>query len=94
MIASIYSTNTIEGGELSYEETEDVLKLSDNEIKEQRDIQVGNLKKAYDFSEEMAGAIFRAYQEEQANAGEISLPDDVLLNLSEGLFSCHRCFYV
>lgn len=86
MIASIYSTNTIEGGELTYEETEDVLNLSDNEIKEQREIRVGNLKNAYDFSEEIAGSMFRECEAGKIKTGEIFLPGGVLLNLSEEMF--------
>ena len=86
MIASIYSTNTIEGGELTYEETEDVLNLSDNEIKEQKDIRVRNLKNAYNFSEDIAGTMFREYQEGLNKEGEGILPGDLLFNLSEEMF--------
>lgn len=86
MIASIYSTNTIEGGELTYEETEDVLNLSDNEIKEQKDIRVGNLKNAYIFSEDIAGTMFREYQEELGKEGEGILPGNLFLKLSEEMF--------
>lgn len=44
---SIYSTNTIEGGALDYEQTQIALALSPDEVKEVEEQRVSNLKEAY-----------------------------------------------
>ncbi|MFZ2725149.1 MAG: Fic family protein [Methylococcaceae bacterium] len=86
MLDSIYSTNTIEGGGLSYEETENVLALSEHTVKQQRDRRVTNLKYAYNFSEKIASKLFVSYEDKFKKAGKLVLPDDVVFDISEEIF--------
>ncbi len=86
IVSSIYSTNTIEGGELSYEETADILNLSEDEIKEEKERRVTNLRNAYNFSEEISSIIFSEYEDECRKENKEALPGDVFLKLSEDMF--------
>lgn len=52
IVTSIYSTNTIEGGALDYEQTQIAINLSASEIKEVEEQRVANLKDAYDLAKE------------------------------------------
>jgi len=86
IVSSIYSTNTIEGGELSYEETADVLNLSEDEIKEEKERRVTNLRNAYNFSEEISSMMFSEYEDECRKKGNDALLGDVFFELSENMF--------
>lgn len=86
IVSSIYSTNTIEGGELSYEETADVLNLSEDEIKEEKERRVTNLRNAYNFSEETSSMMFSEYEDTCRKEDKEPLPGDVFLELSEDMF--------
>ena len=84
MIDSIYGTNTIEGGDLTYEETEKILNLSDDEIKEEREKRVANLKKAYRYSINAADFHF---EEASKKYGVISfIPNQLVLDINEDMF--------
>ena len=51
VVTSVYSTNTIEGGELSEEETANAIDLDPAHVKKEADQRVVNLKAAYDLAE-------------------------------------------
>ena len=55
-VTSVYGSNTIEGGLLSEKETEEVLSLPFDQIKEEEQQRVVNLKKAYEFASAHANA--------------------------------------
>lgn len=53
--SSVYGTNTIEGGELSEQETEAALELTPEQIQNIQQQRAVNIKAAYDFIREQAG---------------------------------------
>jgi Fic family protein len=60
IVSGIYGTNTIEGGQLTEQETAQVLEEDPAKLKEEEARRVGNIKKAYDFARSAAdGAEWR-----------------------------------
>lgn len=55
LTSSIFGTNTIEGGELTEEETAEAMNLSPEEIENIGQQRVSNMRLAYDFAVELAG---------------------------------------
>jgi len=49
-VTAVYGSNTIEGGLLSEEETEEILLLPPEKIKDENQRSIINLKKAYEFA--------------------------------------------
>jgi len=85
IVSSIYSTNTIEGGELSYDETADALNLAEEEIKEEKERRVSNLKIAYELSESFSGMLFSEYKDMRHKENKEPLPGLVHLKLREDM---------
>lgn len=56
LASSIFGTNTIEGGELSEEETADAIELSPDEIENVEQQRARNMRSAYDFALEQSQA--------------------------------------
>lgn len=54
VVSSVFGTNTIEGGTLSEEETEHVLDMDPEKVQKIEERRVVNIKKAYEFSRNMA----------------------------------------
>lgn len=55
--ASVFGTNTIEGGDLSEEETSAVLQLSPEQIQQEVERRIINIRNAYDFAKKLAEGI-------------------------------------
>ncbi|MDO8417091.1 MAG: hypothetical protein Q7S87_12870 [Agitococcus sp.] len=55
--ASVFGTNTIEGGDLSEEETSAVLQLSPEQIQREAERRIVNIKNAYSFAKDYAEAV-------------------------------------
>lgn len=53
LVSSVFSTNTIEGGTLTKQETADIVQDPDR-AKKEHEIRVDNMRKAYDFIEKIA----------------------------------------
>ena len=52
--ASVFGTNTIEGGDLSEEETSAVLQLSPEQIQQEAERRIINIRNAYHFAKKLA----------------------------------------
>ncbi|GEM_PF-165385 len=86
MVSSIYGTNTIEGGELSYEETEEIIQAQDGATLADSERRITNLRNAYKLSEKTAKYIFQARKQQLEQAGQLLIPGEGILHLAEDMF--------
>lgn len=74
VVTSVYSTNTIEGGELTEEETANALDLDPIHVKKEADQRVVNLREAYDLAEHFPKSLMEDVDDDQLKIpGAISL---------------------
>jgi Fic family protein len=86
LVSSIYSTNTIEGGDLSEEETESILALEPNQIGRDAERRIQNMKRAYGLTEYFAPKHIAAIQDSLEVEGKLAEPESVVvLALSEAM---------
>ena len=85
LVSSIYGTNTIEGAELTYEETEDVLAQGGMGAVEAHR-RVTNLKRAHDFSEHAASALYANWLQDFISKDRQVAPGAAHLAVTEDVF--------
>lgn len=68
VVSSVFGTNTIEGGTLTEEETAHVLDAPEN-AKDEKDIRVINIRRAYDMAEDFAGRCLASPDFPKSGAG-------------------------
>ncbi len=81
VVTSVYSTNTIEGGDLTEEETANVLNQDPTTVKKQSDQRVVNLKSAYNLAEDVSKMIFLDVSEEEIET--LKIPGTITLNIKD-----------